>query len=75
MPIAQMLFDSKLPAYLLGSDMHANGDYGPGLENLMRCTETNDFSYARRKCGHVSKVLLTCILKPLPLSDNSNKTL
>ncbi|KAJ1437683.1 hypothetical protein B484DRAFT_428238, partial [Ochromonadaceae sp. CCMP2298] len=53
MPIAQMLFDSDLPGYLLGSDMHANGDYGPGLENLMRCTYTSNFSYARDNCGHL----------------------
>eukprot|EP00601_Ochromonadales_sp_CCMP2298_P002590 CAMPEP_0173176626 /NCGR_PEP_ID=MMETSP1141-20130122/4568_1 /TAXON_ID=483371 /ORGANISM="non described non described, Strain CCMP2298" /LENGTH=459 /DNA_ID=CAMNT_0014098993 /DNA_START=316 /DNA_END=1691 /DNA_ORIENTATION=- len=56
MPIAQMLFDSDLPAYLLGRDMHANSDYGPGLENLMRCTTASNFSYARDNCGHVSQL-------------------
>jgi hypothetical protein len=53
-PIAQMLFDSDLPTFVLGLDMHANSDYGPGLENLMRCTYTSNFSYARDNCGHVS---------------------
>ncbi|KAJ1393586.1 hypothetical protein B484DRAFT_277321 [Ochromonadaceae sp. CCMP2298] len=57
-PVAQMLFDrpDSGPAYLLGCDLHAGTNFGLGIEDIMRCSAANNYTYAREHCGRVSKI-------------------
>jgi hypothetical protein len=57
-PVAQMLFDrpDSAPAYLLGCDLHAGTNFGIGIEDIMRCSAANNYTYARQHCGRVSKI-------------------
>ncbi|KAJ1397371.1 hypothetical protein B484DRAFT_260189, partial [Ochromonadaceae sp. CCMP2298] len=57
-PVVQMLFDREdsLPAFVLGRDLHSAAGYGLGIEDIMRCSAANNYTYAREHCGRVSKI-------------------
>ncbi|KAJ1403486.1 hypothetical protein B484DRAFT_405077, partial [Ochromonadaceae sp. CCMP2298] len=56
LPITQMLMDHGLSNLLLGYDLHATSNFGPGLEDAIRCAAASNYSHARENCGRVSKV-------------------
>jgi hypothetical protein len=51
LPVAQMNFDSPVPSDMLGRDVHATSNFGPQLEDLIRCTGASNYFYARDNCA------------------------
>ncbi|KAJ1434355.1 hypothetical protein B484DRAFT_446682 [Ochromonadaceae sp. CCMP2298] len=80
-PVSQMLFCGSISATSLGRDIHAEPANGAALEEVIRCTESSDYSHARINCGRftmniaiseaLDNVLVSNVVVPIMLNSNS----
>jgi hypothetical protein len=56
LPISQILFDRDFSSLFLGRDLHTSSMFGPPSEDIMPCTLSTNYTYARESCGRVTKL-------------------